>query len=370
MNRFHRILLSLSSALLLSFGWYEWGSGLLLLIALIPLLLIVDGLTAGNQKSVDSKVYIYASITLLVWNILTTWWVKNASYAGLLAAVLVSSFYMAVPFVLYAAIKRKMGRTAGYFSLIIFWLAFEFAYTHGEISWPWLTLGNGFMFDIKLIQWYEFTGVFGGTLWILLVNILLFELIRKVLHGVSIGKQKMQLTTILLVLLLPILLSLIRYYSYKEKSDPREIVVVQPNIDPYLKFNDIPPVEQTQIQIDEAAKKVTASTDYVVCPETSIMNNIWIGQFDFIPDFHMVKEFVTQYPSVNYVVGIMCYQRYTESERSGTSNPMGNSGLYYDSYNSAIQIDTTDFIPIYHNRSWSLVSKRCLIHSISKFLKN
>ena len=43
---------------------------------------------------------------------------------------------------------------------------------NGEINWPWLNLGNGFANDIHIIQWYEYTGSFGGTLWILLCNLL------------------------------------------------------------------------------------------------------------------------------------------------------------------------------------------------------
>jgi apolipoprotein N-acyltransferase len=348
MKTSHRILLCLSSSLLLSFGWYEWGSGLVLLFGFMPLLFVTEDILEGGRGHTNSTVYLYTSLSLLIWNILTTWWIKNASLAGLLAAVLVSTFYMALPFMLYSIVRIKMGRTPGYAALIIFWLAFEFAYYHGEISWPWLTLGNGFLYDIKWIQWYEYTGVFGGSLWVLVVNILLFEIIRNYRKGVLLRQQKIQLIAVLILIVLPMIFSLIRYYTYKEIRDPREIVVVQPNIDPYMKFIDIPPPEQTRIQIDEAAKQITPETDYVVCPETSIMDDIWVGQFAYVPDLQMVKAFVMRHPRIKYVVGIMCHQRYTASERTPTSSPMGNSGYYYDSFNSAIQIDTSNYIPIYH----------------------
>ncbi len=348
MKFYHRILLSVSSGLLLSFGWYEWGTGLVLLVGLIPLLIIEENLTSGNVKSPNSSIFLYASVAMLSWNLFATWWIKNASFAGLMAAVLVSSFYMAITFVLYSAVKRRAGRVPGYVSLVIFWLAFEFAYLHGEISWPWLTLGNGFMFDLKLIQWYEYTGILGGSLWVLIVNILIFELIRRKIDGESFRRLRLPISICTLIIVLPVTISIIRYYTYHETPDSHEIVVVQPNIDPYLKFNDVPPLEQTQIQISEAAKMVTPSTDYVVCPETSIMDNIWIGEFEFVPDLKMVKEFVLAHPAVHYITGIMCYQKYSASERTRTSNPIGNSGFFYDSYNSAIQIDTTDSIPIYH----------------------
>ena len=61
---------------------------------------------------------------------------------------------------------------------MIFWLAFEFLYLRAEINFPWLVLGNGFANDVILIQWYEMTGALGGSLWALVMNILLFKIIK------------------------------------------------------------------------------------------------------------------------------------------------------------------------------------------------
>ncbi|MFZ8278374.1 hypothetical protein ACO1KY_14670, partial [Staphylococcus aureus] len=48
-----------------------------------------------------------------------------------------------------------------------------------ELSWPWLTLGNVFANNTHFIQWYSYTGVAGGSLFILLENILLLIVITK-----------------------------------------------------------------------------------------------------------------------------------------------------------------------------------------------
>ena len=42
----------------------------------------------------------------------------------------------------------------------------------------WLNLGNVFSEDVQWIQWYEFTGSFGGSLWILIINIGLYEVLK------------------------------------------------------------------------------------------------------------------------------------------------------------------------------------------------
>jgi len=349
MNRKGKVGLSILSGILLSLGWYEWGSGLFLLVGIIPLLLVEENISSDPRViKKNALVFLYASLAFLTWNLLATWWIKNASFAGMIAAVVLSSFFTAIPFWLYTITKRLLGRYVGYVSLVLFWLAYEFSYTHGEISWPWLTLGNGFAFSTKLVQWYEYTGVFGGTLWVLVMNIVLFEVFRKLQKAERIQSNISLIVISAIIILAPISLSLNRYYTYKEKSDPREIVIVQPNIDPYLKFNDIPSLEQTQIQLTLAEKYILPSTNYVVCPETAINHNIWTDQIQNVQDIRMIKELVIKYPGLKYITGITCYKRYTPEEKTETSRHLEGSGIYYDSFNSAIELDSTNKIQIYN----------------------
>src|SRR6185436_7791705 len=103
-------------------------------------------------------------------------WVANASLPGAIGAFLCNSLIMCVPWILMFITKRKFGTWIGYCSLIIFWLSFEYLHHNWELSWPWLTLGNGFATHPEWVQWYEMTGTTGGSLWILLSNILAFSL--------------------------------------------------------------------------------------------------------------------------------------------------------------------------------------------------
>lgn len=344
----YKLLLSIATGILLSPAWYEWGSGLFLFIALIPLMFVEEYVGSDAKKS-GKQIYLYASLSLLLWNLITTWWIRNASVEGMLAAVLVSTFYMAIPFWLYSIMKKQWGRHIGYASLVIFWMAFEFAYNHGEIAWPWLTLGNGFMFNTSLVQWYEYTGIFGGSLWVLLVNILCFEVIRSLIRGRSFREYRVLLISVLLLFILPVLVSVVMYRTYNEVEDPREIVVVQPNIDAYVKFAEMPQIEQTKIQINQAARLTRESTDYVVAPETSIYGRFWIDRLERVKDIQMIREFRDSFPKLKYIVGIYCYERYNSvHEATRTARPMGRTGYYFDTHNSAIQLDSTSYIPIYH----------------------
>ncbi len=348
MNTKKRLLLAVLSGLLLTPAWYPWGNGLVLIVALIPLLLIEDFLCEHRDEFKSVVFFRYASLSFFVWNAATTWWIYNAALIGLVAALVVNTLMWSLVAWLFHIVKRKLGPVAGYFSLIMFWLAWEFTYLNAEISWPWLTLGNGFAYNIKIIQWYEYTGVLGGSLWVLLLNVLIFIFIKNYISGLPRRRLLSHAFLILVVLCGPILISAVRFHTYTEKRNPKTVVVIQPNIDPYEKFVAIPSEEQTTIQLTEAAKVADSTVDYFISPETSINNNIWIHQLEQVPDIMMIRRFLASYPRASYVPGIQCARRYMPGEKiSDNAREIPGTGLYYETFNAAIQIDSTPHVPVY-----------------------
>jgi len=345
-----RKLLSLSflSGLLLIPAWYEWGNGLILAIALIPLLFVEDYLDQHKSEFGSRVFFRYSSITFLVWNIATTWWIVNAALVGVVAAVAVNTLMWSLVAWFFHIAKRKLGPQLGYLSLVLFWISWEYLYHNAEISWPWLSLGNGFAYNIRLIQWYEYTGIMGGSLWVLVLNVLIFILIKNYRAGVSKQRLLAQAVLILVIILGPIAVSLVRFNTYVEKPHPKTVVVIQPNIDPYQKFVAIPSQEQTLVQLTEAARVADSTVDYFIAPETSINNNIWTDQIESVPDIQMIRQFLSSYPRAAYVPGIQCYKRYLPGERlSENAREIPGTGTFYESFNAGIQLDSTKKIPIY-----------------------
>jgi apolipoprotein N-acyltransferase len=348
MKPIKRLLFSIFSGLLLVPAWYEWGHGLILAIALIPLLFVEDYLDRNKTEFGSGKFFLYALLAFAVWNIVTTWWIVNATLIGVIIAVIVNSFMSSSVMWLFHLVKRKLGPQIGYFSLILFWITWEYFYHNAEISWPWLSLGNGFAYNIKLIQWYEYTGILGGSFWVLVLNILIFQLIKDYTNDISYRRLMARFIIVIIILTAPITLSLIRFYTYKEVPDPKQIVVIQPNIDPYEKFVSIPSIQQTQIQLSEAAKLADSTIDYFVSPETSINNNIWMNQIELVPDIRMIREFLAKYPHAAYVSGIQCYTICQPGEKIPfNAKEIPGTGIYYESFNAAIQLDSTGNVPVY-----------------------
>lgn len=344
------LILALLSGLLLSIGWFEWGSGLILLMALVPLLLLEQQVFENRNSQSARIVFKYTLFSFLIWNALTTWWISYATLGGGIAAVLLNSLFYTSVFYLFHITRRRVGAGAGYISLIFYWLGFEYFYLNAEISWPWLNLGNAFGNDVLFVQWYEFTGALGGSLWVLVSNILLTVLIGFVAQKKRRAMISMQLV-LALWLVVPISWSVFRYFSYREVINPRRIMVIQPNIDPYNeKFNGLTNKQQMDKLLALASQQMDTTIDYLVGPETAIENRLWEESIAQNQAIIYLKSFLQPYPKAKLVVGLTSYRMYfSESEKTPTSRKYpGEHSQWYDSFNSSMQLDSSGNIQLYH----------------------
>jgi apolipoprotein N-acyltransferase len=336
MNFLKRLLLSIFSGLLLSFAWPVDGFYPLIFIAWVPLLMLENDLNTSAKT--PRTFFGYSFITVLVWNIITTWWIKNASFGGALMAIVANSIIMAFVLYLFHFIKVKKGEKIGYMALIAFWMTFEYIHLRWDITWPWLHLGNVFANQIEIIQWYEFTGVFGGTLWVLLVNVLCFKIIK---YKIAQLPVKSLCLKVLSLLIIPILVSLIIYVTYAEKSNPLNVVAVQPNIDPYNeKFSGLSSTQQLEKLLEITNGKLDQETDYLVCPETALVEYIWEDRMHESSDLKKLDSLLKAYPKLNILIGASTLKVFLPGETvSSTARKFGNTQRYFDSYNTALQLD-------------------------------
>jgi apolipoprotein N-acyltransferase len=349
MKKYRLVLYAIASGLLLTPGWFVWGTGLSLLFALVPLLFVEDFLYQNRITQRPHKIILYSVITFFTWNILTTWWIVNASFVGMLLALVINTVLMSTVFWAFHITRRNAGSGPGYFGLVVYWLVYEHFYLNGEISWPWLNFGNGFMNDIHIIQWYEFTGTFGGTLWVLLSNILIFLIIKNYATHRSFRSKTAIIITWILLIIVPVTYSIIRFNTYKETLNPREIVIVQPNIDPYNeKFGGMEASLQMNKMLGLAAAAATEETNYFAAPETFINDNVWEDEMSDNTSIRAIYRFLEKYPGAKFILGMTYYKAYPDSVHvSPTARPIPGTDLYYDSFNAGCQLDSTHNIQIY-----------------------
>ena len=352
MTREKLFLLALSSGILFVLSWPPYGIPFLLFVAFVPLLMIEHAFSSGQYTGRRTFLFGLSYLTFFIWNVITTFWVCNASIGGGAMAVLANSFLMSAVLWTFHIVKRRL--LAADWRLptlnwlfVILWLAFEFLHHNWELTWPWLGLGNAFASVSKCIQWYEFTGTCGGSLWVLIVNMMLFDLISPKPQALS---PKFKVTAAALMILVPVGISLGMYYSYEEKSNPVNIVVVQPNIDPYSeKFDGLNFQQQLDRLLELAKQKVDSTTDYLVCPETALTEDIWENDLYETSSIHQLQAFTKKYPRLKIIVGAATARIYEEgTPHPASSYKFKNMAGYYDQYNTAFQVDGSDSVQIYH----------------------
>lgn len=350
MKRITRILLALLSGLLLAAAWPTNGFTPLIFVALVPLIFLQDYIGSQQvetqrQQVVNKRgsVFGLSFITFLVWNSLTTWWVWNSTPAGAVAMLLINSTLMAFFFWMYHFARKSVFKNKnGFFLLILSFLAFEYLHYNWQLNWPWLTLGNVFSHHHSWIQWYEFTGVAGGTIWVLLANILAYKFIK------STSQRLSYLIIFFAVVLVPIIISKVMYNSYEEKGTEVEVVVVQPNIDPWNEEFSLSTSEILERNFRVAEPLITDKTRFVVSPESSIHENIWLERIDRYYSIRELKLF-SQMNNITYIIGASTLGMTTDKD-DFAARKFYDADEYFYSYNSALSINDTFDIQI-HQKS-------------------
>lgn len=342
--------MSLLSALLLSLPFFEQCSGLLLLIAFVPLLMVEADLGAKGKKCA----WQWAFLTFVVWNLTTTYWIMNATFWGMVGAVVATAALMTFVFWLFTVVKRHSTAALGYVAFVAFWIMWEHFFLNAEISWPWLTLGNGLSKDIALIQWYELTGALGGSCWVLVANVLIFYLLKQLTSPSSPQKNKPQKSLFIvfaLWLIIPIIGSVARFCTYTTPAgEPCKVAVLQPNIDPFNdKFDGVSVQQQLNILLQLADSVVDSTTQYVIAPETAL-HKTWENRINSNASIEQIKNFCQQHPQIKFVTGATTMYEYADGDTiSYTARSfIDDKQHFYDIYNSALQIDTGASVGIYH----------------------
>ncbi len=349
-------LLALLSAFIMWLGWPPIPfTAPLLLVGLVPLLIALRAISKDALPKKGKRVFLTAGLTFLVWNTASIYWVYNAivAYNDPFVAFLVSlipfglgALLMTFAFWLYFRLTQVGSSKIAYLGLICFYIGMEYLHQSWDLAFPWMTLGNGFAGMHQLAQWYEFTGVYGGSLWILLSNIMAFEAYKafkanKGYHGIRPAMIW------LVIIIVPAAISLTRYLSYEEKSMPVNVVTVQPNIDPYKKLRDIPVAEQMKILTHLSDSVAQPNTEYFLWPETAVPQYSEEETIRDSQEYATMRKFISKYKNGNLITGIETFNKY-DDQRSVSAKEDPNSGIYYDNYNAAIQVENSSNVQFYH----------------------
>lgn len=331
--------------------------GVFALFGIVPLLMMERIVSLSGMR----RGWVYHYSAFVLWNAATTFWVCNATIGGGLFAIFANALQMSLIFGLFRFSKKYFSGVLPYIFLAVAWIAWERWYFDAQISWPWLVLGNAFARNIQLVQWYEFTGHLGGSLWIWSVNLLLFGFLVSLSDGrwASAWNAKAKIAYIAALVLfpsVPMIFSKVMFGRYEETDDPLEVLILQPNIDPYNKFQAMSQSRQNEILLGQAAaalqdRKVPSDSAVMspllaVAPET-FTNDVVTGYVQDGRTFRTFRNFLQDYPGVNLLFGASSYTYYDGPSRpTVTARKIGDR--WYDSHNSALIMDGSGRYGIFH----------------------
>ncbi len=341
--------LSILSGLLLAVSWY-WHLGVLIFFAWVPLLFVEEALNGSVQIPKQKlKLFYYSYCTFFIWNILVTWWIVNASFGGACMAILANSLLMTFVFLIYSAIKNRIQTPWAVWLLIPIWLAWEYGHGLWDLSWTWLNLGNVFAFHHLWIQWYEFTGASGGSLWVLAVNLLVFQVIRS---SPKLKLFSLPILRIALFIIVPILFSYALYFlnqPFKQSNKGFKTMVVQPNLDPYNYKFSTEYEEQFLRTLKLIEGKISTDTRLLVLPETFITETLNESLMNHSAEIQWFRDsLMAKFPQLTIVCGANTYMFYqNEKDNTATARFDPSSGKSYDMFNTALYIQDKD-LQFYH----------------------
>jgi len=263
---------------------------------------------------------------------------------GGILIMLIYPVFFVFPMILFFYIKKNLSGKNILLSLISFpvlWAGFEYISSASQISFPWLLAGNSQTSNLSKIQFSEYTGVFGVSFWICIISVLIWYLF------VNLNNKAWNLTSIktaslsIIIILIYFLPDVYNFYSnsnikfsnYKTDGEIK-IVVIQPNIDPWKKWGG----KQVDLinSYAETIKKIHSENPdvkMIILPETALPYYFRESVFE---DKYIILKNLCDSLNVPLLIGTPDLQIYSDqSNAPNDAKLMKNSGIKYDTYNSA-----------------------------------
>lgn len=257
-------VLSITAGVLLGLSYPPVPLPFLIFPAFLLVFRIID--LSDSAREAAYKIY----PAFLIWNIITTYWLVMATFAGGVAAILANAAVMTIPVMLqYKVQQLKISPWLIALLQTAFWLTYEFLHHQWDLAWPWLVIGNAWANVPQLVQYISVTGYWGISLWVIFTTALAYQYLKK-------PKQKTKIALISILLVFPAWsISISAFESETKHEQTHEVVVVQPNLDSYEPNGGFDSAQQANNHLLSLTDSViTENTRLIAWPENAVQNQI------------------------------------------------------------------------------------------------
>lgn len=372
--------LAVLSGVMLGCSFPPLRLGILACVGLVPLL--VAFARVGRVRDALRLTY----VAMLLFHVITLNWTGGYSHgndpymmiAGGITMVIHPIFYF-LPLGLYYIVRRKFGESAGLAALPFLWVGYEYSHSLSEWSFPWLTLGNSQSYDLARMQFISFTGIWGLSFWIIVIDVIVYILYRSLARSPGEFRPRRAIGYAAALAGFYMLPSAAGTYILSKAPPEGEpggngphitVGIVQSNVDPWAKWTrsgaDLADLYLglTRRLVEEHPGR---APQIVLWPETAITG------FPLLPRSRPLLERVRgELDSLHLSVltGIdhaVIYQDPSKAPPSAHRSQL--SGQAYDTYNAAAFIEPgTDEVPWYGKMKMVPIAERIPYADMFAFL--
>ncbi len=197
-TQLHPAFLCVASALFMTGGWLMSSFPIFIFFGLAPLFALTD--RADDTSGIWEKME-WVLIALVINFLAARTFDFSFTASSMLYAILFT-----LPFIGQVWLKHVLGNKAGKITIILFWLSIEYILLKVDAAGG-IYLADALENKSAWLQWNMTTGYLGASLWILLVNLLVYQMLLS-----KTGLQWHWILLTVLVLAGPIA------YSYSQSS--------------------------------------------------------------------------------------------------------------------------------------------------------
>lgn len=321
--------------------------------AFIFLLMGIEAYKEGKIKGIFFRLY----LTFFIYNVSSLWWISSFQeqtdpflMASGFAVDFLHPFMLMFGMFFYIKIRHFFSRNISIIIFPIIYTAFEYFHSLGELSYPWLAIGNSQINNIYFVQIADIFGVWGVSFVITLINSLLLLTYYTYKEHKRYDIKKISL--VLFLLIAPIIYGYVRIKEFnheelKSENKTLKMAVLQPNFNPWEKWSS-GPIAQIDycIKLEDSLSKVE-DFDLAILPETSILRIS--DEFNKELDLSFLQNWVNR-SNTSLLSGFIHTYEYKEGEKKQLSARHDKyNNIWEESFNSAIMLNPNDSLyKVYH----------------------
>jgi apolipoprotein N-acyltransferase len=335
-----RVLCIISGLFLgLSFPPIPFPATLLIFVGLIPYFFVLE----KKEKLVDINRATY--LTAFIFNLITIYWVgswqsETDPFLMIAGAVLLffNPILFLIPSTLFYLAQKIFNKKIAFYLLPFFWVTYEYLYMITDASFPWLTLSNGLPYFLTFIQIADIIGSLGLSLLVVLINLFIFQILKEVLSyrekkDRSIKKLLFTSTFTFILILFPIIYGVVTISNFKLPEKKIKVGLIQPNINPWEKWNPGGLWNMANIYFDLSVKAVEKKAEILFWPETAFPIYLLDGSHQDLVD--SIYNFIN-HNHVYLITGMPDFKFYGNKNAPPDSKYNKLNDYYYTIYNGIL----------------------------------